>query len=115
MNSWFPGKKLIEDEQRGLADLEAHNEVNAEYIRRDQRHLLMALKTELGGVKGVSLSFGAGCVAALAYRNRKHLSFLKELPWAKISNLAQEALVGDPMQYSETIADETNSVDRYSR
>tara|TARA_R110002073_G_scaffold34186_1_gene101748 strand:- start:1272 stop:1595 length:324 start_codon:yes stop_codon:yes gene_type:complete len=90
MSKWFIGKHFIEEEQRQLRTAEMRRERNDLLIKRDKEKLQKELRHEFGTLRGLSISFGAGCVAGLAYKNREHLANLKKLPWNEMLLLLQE-------------------------
>lgn len=95
MSTWFIGRSFLEEEKRRLSDLAAQRGSNARQIRREQSQLQAEVARELGGVKGLSLSFGVGCAAALAYRNREKLGLLRDLPWAEVAQIVQEIALSE--------------------
>ncbi len=110
MNKWFFGKHILEKEQRRLNRMDARREWNSRLIQNEQAQLRAGLKEQLSGVQGLTLSFGAGCAAALAFKNREHLAKLKGLPWDEIAQLLQLYAMpeGEPMRGTAQMTESAN-------
>lgn len=105
MNKWFIGERFLAEEKQRLSDLAAQRALNARHIEWQQSQLQAEIVRELGGLKGLSLSFGAGCAAALAYRNREKLGLLRDLPWAELAQMVQELVLSEQNSEEATQTD----------
>ncbi|GJM11679.1 MAG: hypothetical protein DHS20C12_00820 [Pseudohongiella sp.] len=83
-------KWLVSKERRKLEVAAAQSEWNKKHIHNEQAKLKKELIQNLGSPQGLALSFGAGCAAVLAFRNKEQLAQLQDLPWSEILVLVQE-------------------------
>ena len=110
LSKWFPGRRYIEREKQQLAALSRRRASNSKSIAREQSLLQAELVRQLGGLGGLSVSFGAGCAAALAYKHREQLGALKSLPWTEIMQVAQEYALAEHAAASAEPTTETTEL-----
>lgn len=93
---------ITKKEREKLGAMRSQLVWNKAMIEKDKNMLKTELTQQLASTPGLAFSFGAGCATVIAYKNREHLSELKNLPWREIFSFAKEMYLA-PEQPSSSV------------